>query len=327
MKRFLVGILALTSAFCFASEIPTWLSKPEKAYPTTLFIRAIGEGASFKQAQNSALSAISLYFDTKTEVITQAIKESKSVLLDDSSLFSSSQSYTQIANVSSSAEFFCVKFTETYYDKKSNKYSVLAYIDKKEAAQIYRSRIDALMLAVNGFRSQAQRENEPFLAAQSLYKAETISHLAEQYIKNETTIVPADSEKYKESLKIIALIPAERVALKKRLSFSIIMDQKEKRYDPLFSTVASILEKYGYSYSLSDSSYKIIIDMTCVEESAEAGEFVRPSLDVLVVNNAGNGVYSYSKAYSRTGGKSLEQAYTRAVSKAKQDLEGNFLAE
>lgn len=329
MKRksliFCLAALILTSAHC--AEIPKWLKNTEAEFPDSLYIKSVGEGASAKKSQNDALSNISLFFDTKIDYVKYAVEETKEIVVGDKAFFASSESYQNLTRISSSAEFFCVKFTETYFDKKSDTYFVLAYINKKEAAQIYRSRIDALMLAVNGYRSQAQGESEPFLAAQSLHKAEAISRLAAQYTKNETTIVPADSEKYKEQLAVIALIPSERAALKKQLSFSIIMNQKGKRYDPLFSTVASVLEKYGYSYSLADSNYKIIIDMTCAEESAEAGEFVRPSLDVLIVNGEGGGVYSYSKAYPRTGGKSLEQAYTRAVSKAKQDLEEHFLAE
>ena len=105
------------------------------------------------------------------------------------------------------------------------------------------------------------------------------------------------------------------------------MNQKDKRYDPIFSTVASILERDGYAYSLKDSNYKIIIDVSALEETYETGPFVRASLDILIVNNAGNGVYTYSKAYARTGSKTWEQAYTRAVSKIKQDLEENFLSE
>lgn len=327
MKRVIILlVLATASALCFA-DVPAWLKRPEKEYPSSEFIRAIGEGTSAKSAQNAAVADISLFFDTKTDVVTLAVKESSAILVDDKSMFASNQSYQQIAHISSNAEFFCVKFTDSYYDKKSDTYSVLAYINKKDAAQIYTARINALMDSIETYRFYAKNEKEPFLAIAALRKAQVLASLAEKYIHNETIIVPSDSIKFQNALKTIALISNERAALKKGLTFSISIIQKEKRFDPLFSTVASILERDGYAYSGEDALYKIIIDVSCLEEGYDAGNFVRPSLDVLILNNAGEGVYTYSKAYARVGGKTLEQAYTRAVTKIKQDLQTNFLAE
>ena len=212
-------------------------------------------------------------------------------------------------------------------NKKSDKFTVLAYINKKEAAEIYTSRIKALIESVNAYHNYARTEKESFLAVTALHKAKVLSSLCEKYIHNETIIVPSDSEKWQEALKTIAFIPAELNALKKNVTFSIHLNQKEKKYDPVFSTVAGLLEKYGYAYSINDSNYKIIIDISCIEESYEKGEFIRPSVDVLILNNSGTGVYSYSKSLPRTGSKTMAQAYTRAITKINQDLEENFLSE
>ena len=326
MKRFLLVSVALVGALCFA-DVPAWLKKPEKEFPTAAYIRAIGEGDSAKAARAAALSDISLFFDTKTEVITQAVKQSGAVISGDTSFFESNHSYQQIAQISSEAEFFCVNFTEPYRNEKTGVYSVLAYINKKEAAQVYTARINALMDSVNAYRTYAKGEKEPFRAVQALQKAQVISSLAGNYIKAETTIVPQDAQKFQRDLQTIALIPAERAALKKNMTFAITMNQKDKRFDPIFSTVAAVLEKQGYAYSVSDAQYAVIVDISCAEESYDAGMFVRPSVDVLIVDANGAGLYTYSKALPRTGGKSIDQAYTRAVVKIKQDLEAHFLEE
>lgn len=327
MKRFFFLIVVLISVSLLFADVPEWLKKPEKEYPTSKFIRTVGEGANLKLAQDSAVSAISLYFDTKTEVLSTAVKEMSAILSDGKEVFNASRSIQQIMQITSNAEFFCVKFTDAYYDKKSDKFSVLAYINKKDASQIYTARIAALMDSVNVYREYAKKEKEPFLAVQALRKAEVLGKLAESYIHNENIIVPADTSKFQNDLKIISLLPAQRNALKNEITFSISINQKEKRYDPLFSTVASILEKYGYAYSVANPAYNIILDISCIEETYDAGEFVRPSVDILILNKEGNGVYTYSKSFPRIGSKSTEQAYTRAVTKIKQDLEENFLAE
>ncbi|MBQ8014075.1 MAG: hypothetical protein IJ257_06755 [Treponema sp.] len=329
MKRTTLFLCLVTfiagAAFC--ADIPSWVKNPEKDFPDSAYIKALGEGSSVKKAQDSALSDISLFFDTKIDYLKVAVDSAREIMVDDKSVFTSDESYKKITQITSSSEFFCVKFTESYYDKKSDKFSALAYINKKEASQIYASRISALMESVNAYRAFAQKEKEPFIAVQALQKAKVLSKLAESYIHNETIIIPSDSEKYQNDLKTIALIPSEIAAIKKGVTFSIKMNQKERKFDPIFSTVASILEKYGYAYSVSNSAYKILIDISCIEESYDAGEFVRPSVDVLIMNNAGSGVYTYSKAFQRIGSKSMEQAYTRTVTKIKQDLEENFLAE
>lgn len=321
----LANILMIFSAFC--ENIPVWIKNPDREYPDSSYIKAVGEGHSVLLAKSNAVSEIALFFDTKINVVKLSVEELQELSTGDVGISASNQSYQQIAQISSEAEFFCVNFTDAYYDKKTELYSILAYIDKKEAAQIYTARIHALMDSVEAYRIYAKKEKELFLAADALRKAQVLGSLAEKYIHTETIIVPQDSAKFQQDLRTIALIPNERASLKKNMTFSITILQNEKRFDPIFSTVASILEKNGYAYSVAGANYKIIVDISCIEEKYDNGDFVRPSVDVLIINKAGEGVYTYSKGLSRTGGKTMEQAYRRAVTKITQDLEEHFLAE
>lgn len=327
MKRFFLAALAALFAVCFAQTVPSWLTKPEKEFPKDKYIRAVGEASSVKAAQNSALAEISLYFNTKVDVVNVAVNSASAVAKDGAETFSSSKSFKQIANVSSSSEFFCISFTDPFYDKKADKYSVLAYINKAEASEIYKNRIASLMESINLYSDSAAKEKEVFIAASSLSKAAVMGNLCEKYIHNETLMVPSESDSYKADLKKIAAVRSERDALKKRMTFFIEMEQKDKVFAPVYSKLSSIMEKRGYAISLSGASYTIKVNLACAEENYEAGPFVRPSVDIAILNAGGSGVYSYSKAFPRIGSKTMEQAYTRAVSKVTQDLEENFLAE
>ena len=321
-----VAIFSLTGSLCFAETPPSWLLKPEKDFPSKEYLREIGEGSSVNAAKSAALAALSLYFDTRVETVTQAVKRMDSVLAEGSETFSKSQSIAQVSKISSSAEFFCVNFTDPYYDKKRDKYFSLACINKKEAAGVYKARIAAASEAVESLYSRAKKEPDFFLKAAALQKAKAFSVVGERYIKMETLLVPSDSSSYQETLKEFSRLDSEILSLKKDLTFSIQMNQKEKKYDPIFSTVASVAEKRGFSYSLSNANYKIVIDLSFVEEDYDAGPFVRSNVDILIVSKSGSGVYSYSKAYPRTGSKTMDMAYSRAVFKINQDLEENFLA-
>lgn len=313
-------------AFLFA-EVPRWVKAPEKEFPSEKFIRGIGEGASEKIAKTAAISDISLFFDAKVEVIGTAVKETSSLLVDDKSFFSSNKTYSELARITSVSDFFCLKFSDSYYDKKKNKYTILAYIDKAEASKLYTARIDGLMNSVNSYIYYAEKEHEPFFCIQALKKAEILGSLAQKYIQAETTIIPADITKFQNSLDRISSISWKKNELKKNMNFSVSIAQKEKKYDSVFTTISKILEKYGYAYSVTGSKYKILADISCTEENYDAGIFVRPSIDVVILNVDGTGVYSYSKVLSKTGGKTLEQAYIRSVNKINQDLEENFLSE
>ena len=106
MKRFFFLIVVLISVSLLFADVPEWLKKPEKEYPTSKFIRTVGEGANLKLAQDSAVSAISLYFDTKTEVLSTAVKEMSAILSDGKEVFNASRSIQQIMQITSNAEFF-----------------------------------------------------------------------------------------------------------------------------------------------------------------------------------------------------------------------------
>ena len=323
MKKLCSFFLLFVCVSCFA-EVPQWIKNPEKVFPTSKYIRAIGEGTSIKAAQNAALTNISLFFDTKIEVLTVAVEKMKQ---NEQEQFSSSQDFEQVTNISSAAEFFGIKYTEPYYDKKSDKYSVLCYIDKEEASKVYKSRIDTLMQTINSYRDYSKKESEIFLKASYLAKSKKISDLVQHYINLEAIMFPSETQKYQNELKIISELPTELDSLKKQMMFSIKMNQNEKKFDPISTCIAGILESKGYSNSVSNSEYKIFVDISCIEENYEAGPFVRASADIFIVNKNEKSVYSYSKTFPRIGSTTMEKAYTRAITKIRQDLEENFLVE
>lgn len=333
MKKYTFAfMLIFCSAFVFAKtkqseKAPNWLTNTEKAYPVAKYIRAVGEGSSSRQAQNDALSAVSLYFDTKTEILSVAVKEAQSVLSGDAETFSQSQGFSQMVNVSSNADFFCVQFTDPYYDKKRDTFYVLAYIDKANVASIYSSRIAFLLESIGSYRSLAHGEGELFRAAGYLHKANVLASLAAQYIQSLVVVVPEDAPKYKDALSSLARIPEELARLKKNMSFSIRISPEEQRYDPIFATISNILEEQGFVYAAREAQYALFAAVSCIEETYDVGDFVRASVVLTVTDAGGNAVYSYSKTYPRISGTTLEHTYTRAIHKVQTDLEEHLFSE
>ena len=327
MKKLLFVFFVFSTVFAFADSLPDWIKNPEKSYPKKEYIRAVGEGSSENAAKNAAIAQISLFFETKTEIVNLALKQSSQIVTEEKALTSSNASLTQIAKITSTADFFCLNFTESVYDKKTDNFTILAYIKKAEVAEIYKTRISALLHSIKLFKDYSSSEKELFLSAAALQKASVFGSLCERYIKALTVIYPMESSNYENDLKMIASIQAERNAIKKQLSFSIQLLQNDKVFNPVFTTISEILEKQGYSYSTTDAKYKIVADIACAEEIYDAGPFIRPSVEIIIHNQNGIGVYSYSKSLPRIGSKTMDQAYIRAVSKITQDLKENFLSE
>ena len=311
----------------FAESVPEWHKKAEKAFPSAKYIRAEGEGSTAKSAKSDAVSQISLYFETKSTVVTEAVESASQIISNDSAKVSLDKDFVSVSNVQSAADFFCLSFTDVFHDEKHDKYYVMAYIDKAESALIFTSRINALEKAISGYKDYAKSEKEPFLSLNALHSAKVLAELCERYIKSETLINPSDVPKFQGLLESLATLGVEYTERKKDVSFSIEMKESDKRYDPLFVSIAESLEKRGFVFSPVDALYNIVVSVSCIEETYEAGTFVRPSLEIVIVNKAKKGVYTYSATLPRTTGKTLEQAYTRVVGKLKANVEENFLKE
>ena len=309
-----------------ASVVPDWHKKAEKVFPAAQYIRAEGEGSTAKAAKSDALNQIAMYFETKTQSITESVENASQFISGEDESFFDSKEMQVVTKVESAADFFCLNFTDVYHDEKHDKYFVMAYIDKKDAALIYESRINALLTAMHGYKNYSETEEEKFLASNALHKAIALGEFCERYIKAENTIYPADSEKYQRSLEEIAELEVRYTALKKNISFAISMNLTEQRYAPIVSTISSTLEKRGFVYSPENAAYSVNVTISALEETYDAGVFVRPSLVICIVDKSGKSVYTYSKAFNRMGAKTLEMTYTRVVNKLKSDIEDNFLA-
>ena len=330
-KQFVFFILFLSFSFLFPSskskKTPNWLIDIEGSYSSEKYVRAVGEGNSAKQSQENALANISLFFNAKIDVLTYAEKVISHMMKNDTNVFAEKSSFVQEVNVSSNAEFFCVNFEDSFYDKDKDKFYSLAYIDKKDACSIYESRINFLMESINTYKDLFLKEKDLLSKSGLLHKACVLSNLAEQYIQNVIVLEPSKAKKFDEKLLLLTSIRKEFFEVKKDISFCIKIANYDKIYDPLFSSLAQILENLGFIYSVKDSLYTILIDISCIEEVYDAGPFIRPSVEVVVLNSEGVGVYSYSKTYPRTGAKTMDKAYTRALFKIQKDFEENLFFE
>lgn len=334
MRKIILTAAALFCGLCFAQEAPSWLASPETEFPSEQYASAAGEGETDRAARMDAMIKIARSFKTTLQDVSKAARKAAAFLSDGSVDFSSNETLAQMAGSKSSMRFFNAKFTEIWHEKSGNgeKSRVLAYIDKSETAELYKSRIEALGDAAGLVLAAAKKQAEPFAARAILKNGKALESLADLYEKALAAVAPRDdgeaSAEFEEAKRSFSKIDAALLDLKKELTVSIKIKQKDKKFAPILQTISDIVEKKGFSISSAKPRYKMEIDVSYSEEELDfGGPFVRTAIKATITNKTGSDVFLYEKEYPRSGGNTTEEAYSRALSKIQEDLEQNFFAE
>lgn len=323
--RFLFVIALCSFSPCLFSAAPKWLKDPSAVYPSSAYLKAVGEGNSIEVAQNSAVASISLVFQTKTDVRTKAVKELSYIEEENKSEYATSQNAVQVVNISSDAEFLCTKFDEPYFDKKGKKYAVIAYVNKEEAFTVYNERITHLMNLIKKLNSIADSDGEVFRVVSNYQKALALGELVEAYIKNAIIVKPSAADSFSSDMELLESIAGKLAERKADLVFTV--SSNDERCISVENHLISLLEEKGFACSETGYRYTIDMNVHFAEEHLAAGEFVRPTIRIQVKNADNKSIKSYSKAYTRYGAKTMETAYTRTMLKIQEDLTENFLSE
>jgi hypothetical protein len=90
MKRcfvFCCYLLIFSGILFSQNTTPSWYLDTELEYPRNRFITAIGEGRTRTDAETAAIAAISLFFNTKTDVRNEIIREFNEAVTNNTTEF------------------------------------------------------------------------------------------------------------------------------------------------------------------------------------------------------------------------------------------------
>jgi hypothetical protein len=177
MKKLITLLMILTIAACSSTknQVPTWLNQPEKVYPQSQYLVAVGQGRDLEQAKQIALANLSRIFSV-------SIAEEQL----DKSTFSSEQGKTntevsRFISAKANQQLKGAVIKETYQDQQGQSYAV-AILEKTPAAKAFRESIRQLDSKVSGNLSYARNDAPNFFKA--LKSLET-AHLAQQQREND----------------------------------------------------------------------------------------------------------------------------------------------
>jgi hypothetical protein len=301
---------------------PSWLMNTDIEYPRNRFIVATGEGRSRADAEAAAVAGISLFFNTRTEVRNEAIREFNEAVTNNTTDFTRRTYITESAVISSDEEFLGLRFTVPFFEQRRQVWSALAYIDRAEAARTYDSKITVNMTAINAMADDAARESEPLYACGLLFRAIRIGDITEEYIKTAAVIDSSSTAKYSAHLALMQTLRSQYRTIRADLTFSVDSGSEDSS-GRIARKLQEILEDNGCTVSARNPLYTVSALLNMSEENLPAGVFIRSGITVRIERN-GRALLSYSKNYDRSGHQTAEAAYSRVFQVIENDLAENF---
>jgi hypothetical protein len=314
-----------TKAASAQDRAPGWLLDTESEYPSSRYVAAAGEGKTRAEAEAAALTAVSLFFGTKTEIRKEAIREFNETATNTATGFSKKTYIGESARIKSEEEFLGIRFAPPWLDPQRQTWAVLAYIKRQEAGEIYESRINANMSAINALIEDAEREKEAIYACALLYGGLPIADITEEYIQNAVLVDSGSARKYDAALARIQRLRSGYRALRGGLSFAVTVNGPDTA-GRLTRTLRRLLEDNGYVISPENPRYTVTARFTAVEEPGQTRTFIVPGISVRI-EGAGSAIFSYAKNYDRVSSRDLTRAYGLAINAVEEDLEHNFITQ
>ena len=177
MKKLLsvLVILVITACSSTSNQAPLWLNQPEKVYPQSQYLSAVGLGRDTEQAKQVALANLARIFSVS--IIEEQI---------DKSSFSSEKGdtnteITRIISAKADQQLKGASIKETYQDEQGQ-YFAVAVLKKMPTAKAFRDSIRQLDRTVASNLGYAQNNAPNFLKALNALKK---AHLAQQKREND----------------------------------------------------------------------------------------------------------------------------------------------
>ncbi|WP_303921176.1 hypothetical protein [Treponema berlinense] len=321
---FFLIFLYSTYSPCSFAFTPKWLTEPETVFPTEKFIRAVGEGNSEKAAKNDSLSELSAYFYQSVNAQTQAERN-----------FSGSNfRYGEIAGVrqnlttSTHAQLFSVNYTSGFYDERSGRFYICAYIERQELWNVITQKMDILCGKCKAFLKNIKTGTDPLLKTIEFNRAEKM--FSDFYVLYEMAIVifPGNPDECSSYAKFAQKTESELTGLSSVLEKPIIgVVINDDKYDAIQVKIASLLAQNRILVSEKKGQYVLEADIEWNESQINGIFSCKPKIQITVKKGI-RVLMSFSaecEKFSAYNYKILEQISIAHLEKLLEEHLGEYL--
>lgn len=319
--RKIISILILTflsSAFCFAA--PKWITDLEKVFPSEKYIRAIGEAGFETAAKKAAVSAVAEYFNQ--EISTQTFV-AQSIHKNDSNYQEKADIAQNIVS-SSGASLFALEYTSSFYDKRSQKYFVCAYLERSTAWKIISQKVDVAMAAYKETVRESESLAEPLSKIILLNKAKKAFEDFFEIYKTALVIYPNKCDGMTTFAKT-ALADLAQLDLLKNQS-AITITTKSDKQNIIETKLTSILSSNGLLTTSQNGCYTLTANINWNESEFNGVYSSYPQIQIAITNGTKT-IASYSGQCEKTAAYNYDSMTRSAIFSLEELLDEHFYSE
>ena len=287
---------------------PEWVDNPEKSYPNSQFLTAIGSGDSRKEAENSAASNLSKIFESKVKSEETINARYQELMKSNQSSLESQTNVDKNISVTSQQTLFNVRYPESYTDNLGRVY-VLGVIEREPTAAIYKSKMDDNNSRITAFVKKYDELKDPVKRYANIGAAQVTAKVNETLGQQLEIIMPGMAVQSDSSYSPQRI--AEMCAdAQKSIPFAVNISGAQK--DDVTGFVGDMLS--GLGFSVAEKGILTVTGTESVEPidlNNDQMKFVRWSYQISILDAGGTAIISLSE-----NGREAHINYEEAVARA-----------
>lgn len=298
-------ILLWSLAGCISLHgTPDWVENPKNVYPDSQYLVAVGEGDTRRAAENSAQANLARIFEAHIESDERLLDQTH----ENGKTFERSTAFTTDINILSSQTLHNIQHAEAWRDKFGRIHAI-AYLDRRETATIYRSKIDEKTTRVHFLLAQAEQTDDllkKFASLRAAAQAATENSvlLGQLKVIHSPSVAGSTPGYSANKIRKNLVDTAKRI----RVNIEVTGDDNKR----MTAVIEELITRYGFvGGTPAVLQVQGRVDVTDTGERTADLVFVRYELVVQIKDTAGSMLVSVNNK-GREGHISLEAARIRS---------------
>jgi hypothetical protein len=215
-------------------SMPDWMRDLEKAYPSRDWVALIGQGASRKEAEDAAMSALSRAFKTDVASLTETNRQFSQIVNDaagkKSVAFNESKDFSSQVRTASSVNALIGVEIGTFESTGENTWYANARMNRRECAVRYAGMVRENEAVINALLSRAAvlESRSGFEAYAALYYAASIAQVTDNF-QNILEVLDPSAVNHRPSYGGAAAIKTRMQALAGRITVGISVETEDRQ--------------------------------------------------------------------------------------------------
>ena len=299
-------------------ELPNWVHNPHDSYPKSMYLVGIGSGDTRTSAENNAIGAISKIFQAKVDVDETVLEE----YLEDNKGISFTSQILNKTRVGSNQELKNITIEKSFFYQKEGLYYVLAYMDRLETEELFRSDIERNNQRTSEFYQKYQNADNKLSRYAYLQKAINLQEI-NRVLDAQYRIISTMGESIEPPVAMSQLLQNRRDLLNQ---ISVAVNVTGDHQQEITDYIKSVIGRIGFKISDSQPDFEIkaSLDMrpTNLNREDVTGYNWKLTLDVFdVANQYGLNTFSLK---NRTLAISEDQAISKTMNTIESGLNKTF---